>query len=63
MENRAKPSKNQKMRERFDAQLRIGSIAISEIKIPKNSRDYFVVPPKFAILTQLSTLQSKSVKY
>jgi len=31
------------MRERFDAQLRIGSIPISEIKIPTKSRDEF--PP------------------
>jgi len=43
MENREKPSKIQKMRERFDAQLRIGSIPISEIKIPTKSRDEF--PP------------------
>ncbi len=43
MENREKPSKIPKMRERFDAQLRIGSLPISEIKIPKNSRDEF--PP------------------
>jgi hypothetical protein len=43
MANRTKPPKIQKMRERFDAQLRIGSIPISEIKIPKNTRDEF--PP------------------
>jgi len=43
MENRTKPSKIQKMRERFDAQLLIGSIPISEIKIPTKSRDEF--PP------------------
>ena len=43
MSNREKPSKIHKMRERFDAQLRIGSIPISEIKIPLNSRDEF--PP------------------
>ena len=43
MANRYKPSKIQKMRERFDAQMRIGSIPISEIKIPTKSRDEF--PP------------------
>jgi len=34
-ENREKPSTIQNMRERFDAQLRIGSIPISEIKYHK----------------------------
>lgn len=34
MENSEKPSKIPKMKERFDASLRIGSLPISEIKIP-----------------------------
>ena len=43
MTNENKPSKIRKMRERFDAQLRIGSTPISEIRIPLKSRDEF--PP------------------
>ena len=41
------------MRERFDAQLRIGSIPISEIKIPTNSRDEF--PPFLRAVQEIYT--------
>lgn len=53
MENSEKPSKIPKMRERFDAQLRIGSLPISEIKIPKNSRDEF--PPFLRAVQEIYT--------
>ena len=42
-DNRDKPTKIRKMRERFDAQLRIGMTPISEISIPLDCRDEF--PP------------------
>lgn len=41
------------MRERFDAQLRIGSIPISEIKIPTKSRDEF--PPFLRAIQEIYT--------
>ena len=43
MANANKPTKIHRMRKRFDAQLRIGSTPISEIRIPLKSRDEF--PP------------------
>jgi len=53
MENREKLSKTHNMRERFDAKLRIGSIPISEIKIPTKSRDEF--PPFLRAVQQIYT--------
>lgn len=53
MANRVKPQKIQKMRERFDVQLRIGSTPISEIKIPTKSRDEF--PPFLRCVQEIYT--------
>ncbi len=61
MTNENKPSKIRKMRKRFEAQLRIGSTPISEIRIPLKSRDEYICISGLFVRWQKNEMQIKTI--